>query len=84
MTFSSGCAATTNLLLMMKSGDHLITFDDVYGGTSRLFRQCFEKFGISNDFIDFNTQNIEDYIRKETKMIFFETPTNPLLKIADI
>lgn len=83
--FSSGLAAITNVLFLLKKGDHVISIDDVYGGTRRLFSQVFEQFGISFSFLDFQRgDEIKKHIRENTKMIWIETPTNPLLKIVDI
>ncbi len=83
--YSSGLAAITNVLLLLKSGDHVLSIDDVYGGTRRLFKQVFEQFGLTFSFVDFATgADLKGYIKKNTKMIWIETPTNPLLKIVDI
>jgi cystathionine gamma-synthase len=83
--FSSGMAAITTLLSLFKSGDHLIVTEDLYGGTYRLLAKIFAAFGISASYVD--TSQI-DLIRKnitpKTKAVFCETPTNPLMKIADI
>jgi cystathionine gamma-lyase len=83
--YSSGLAAIFNILLLLKKGDHVISIDDVYGGTRRLFTQVFEKFGLDFTFVDFSTSSeMVDYIKGNTKMIWIETPSNPLLKIVDI
>ena len=83
--YASGLAAITNLLLLLKAGDHVLSIDDVYGGTRRLFTRVFEQFGISFTFADFSTgEEAEKYITPQTKLIWIETPTNPLLKIVDI
>ena len=83
--YASGLAAITNVLLLLKSGDHVVSIDDVYGGTRRLFTRVFEQFGISFTFADFsNAKEIGKYITPKTKMIWLESPTNPLLKIIDI
>lgn len=83
--FSSGLAAITNVLFLVKKGDHIISIDDVYGGTRRLFKQVFEQFGLEFTFADFSTGvDLRPYIKKDTKIIWIETPTNPLLKIVDI
>lgn len=83
--FSSGLAAITNVLLLLKSGDHIVSIDDVYGGTSRLFKQVFEKFDLEFSFADFvNGAEAQKYIKKNTKLIWLESPTNPLMKIVDI
>ncbi len=83
--FSSGMAAITAVLMLFKTGDHLIFTDDVYGGTFRVVNKVLNRFGIVSSFID--TSNIEivkNEIRPHTKAIFLETPTNPLLKVTDI
>src|SRR5258708_13097366 len=83
--YASGLAAITNILLLLKSGDHILSIDDVYGGTRRLFKQVFEQYGISFTFADFaEGEDVEQYVKPQTKMIWIETPTNPLLKIIDI
>jgi len=83
--FASGLAAITNVLLLLKSGDHIISIDDVYGGTRRLFTKVFEQFGLQFTFADFsNGKELEKYIKNNTKMVWLESPTNPLLKIVDI
>lgn len=84
-TFSSGLAAIANVLLLLKKGDHVISIDDVYGGTRRLFTRVFEQFGLEFTFEDFVDGNhIKNKIRHNTRLIWIETPTNPLLKIVDI
>ena|SRR5436190_19399083 len=83
--YASGLAAISNILLLLKSGDHIISIDDVYGGTRRLVSQVFHQFGISFTYADFATgKELEKYIQKNTKLIWIESPTNPLLKIVDI
>lgn len=83
--FASGLAAITNVLMLLKSGDHVISIDDVYGGTRRLFQQVFEKFGLEFSFVDFaNGEEVRKHIKKNTKLIWLESPTNPLMKIVDI
>lgn len=86
IAFSSGCGATATILHTLKSGDHLIVCDDVYGGTQRYMRLfARDKFGIQLDFVDkTNLENIEKAMTPETKMIWIETPTNPTMKIIDI
>ena len=82
--FASGVAAQTAVLDLLKPGDHVIAFDDLYGGTFRLFNEIKAKSSnIDFTFVDLNTNFIK-YIKKNTKMIWVETPTNPLLKIADL
>jgi cystathionine gamma-lyase len=85
LAFSSGLAATTNIILSLKSGNHILSIDDVYGGTRRLFTKVFEHFGIATSHHNFiNGEQLEQYIQPNTKIIWLETPTNPLLKIVDI
>ncbi len=83
--FGSGCAAMDALLKMFRPGDHVISSNDLYGGTYRLFTQVFEPFGISFSFIDLtDIEKVEDAVTPNTKLIWIETPTNPLLNIVDI
>ncbi|MDX1671667.1 MAG: cystathionine gamma-synthase [Balneolaceae bacterium] len=83
--FASGCAAMDALIKMLRPGDHVIASDDLYGGTYRLFTKVFDPFGIDFSFIDMtDLKNVEEAARKETRMVWIESPTNPLLKIADI
>lgn len=87
LAFASGMAAETTLILaLLKAGDHIIAFDDLYGGTRRLFNRIFaEHFNIQISFVDArNISEIEKHITPKTKMIWLETPTNPLLKLCDI
>ncbi len=86
LAFSSGLAAEASILLaLLQSGDHVIAFDDLYGGTKRLFNSVFQKFGINFDFVDArDTNNVRKAIKPKTKLIWLETPTNPLLKLCDI
>src|SRR3989344_785488 len=84
-TYGSGLAAITNILLLLKSGDHVISIDDVYGGTRRLFTKVFKQYNIKFTFVDFVDANgIKTHIQRNTKMIWLESPTNPLMKIVDI
>ncbi|HSW87570.1 MAG TPA: aminotransferase class I/II-fold pyridoxal phosphate-dependent enzyme, partial [Candidatus Saccharimonadales bacterium] len=83
--FASGLGATTTILLSLKNGDHVLAIDDVYGGTQRLFKKVFAQFGIETTSVDFvHGEDIIKYIKPNTKMLWIETPTNPLLKIVDI
>lgn len=83
--YSSGMAAIANLLLLFKSGDHLIVTEDLYGGTCRLFDKIFGQFGLSFSYVDTtSSQEILSAIRPATKAVFVETLTNPLLKFADL
>lgn len=86
LAFSSGLAAESTILLaLLKKGDHVIAFDDLYGGTKRLFNQVVERFGIEFTHVDARElKNVKSAIKENTKMIWLETPTNPLLKLADI
>lgn len=86
LAFASGMAAETALLLAtLKSGDHLIGFDDLYGGTKRLINTVFNSFGVTADYINVNDLKLlEQRIKPSTKMIWLESPTNPLMKLADI
>ncbi len=83
--FSSGCAAMDAILKQFKPGDHVITTNDLYGGTYRLFREIFEPYGINFSFVDMtDLQAVKSASTGQTKLIWIETPTNPLLRIADI
>ncbi len=85
LAFASGLAAETTIMLTLATGDHVICGDDVYGGTFRLFDKIFARFGLKFDYIDTSDPDrVEAAIRPETRMIWLETPTNPLLKLADI
>ena len=86
LAFSSGLAAETALLMgTLKSGDHIIGFDDLYGGTKRLINTIFNNFGVSADYLDVNNSDLLlKNIKPNTKMIWLESPTNPLMKLADI
>jgi O-succinylhomoserine (thiol)-lyase len=82
---ATGMAAVTALLFLLKPGDHIVTGDDIYGGTYRLFDQVFSKLGYSFSFINMrDLKAVEKAVRKETRMIWIETPSNPLLNIIDI
>ncbi|MFQ6031692.1 MAG: trans-sulfuration enzyme family protein, partial [Candidatus Zixiibacteriota bacterium] len=83
--FASGMAAINTVMNLFASGTHVICNDDLYGGTHRLFTQLYENYGVSFSFVDAKeTENIQTKIGEETKLIFIETPSNPLLKIVDI
>ena len=85
LAFSSGLAATTTILLSLQKGDHVIAGDDIYGGTYRLFDQVLRKYGLQFTYVNpENPENVEKAIRKNTRLIWIETPTNPLMKIVDI
>jgi cystathionine beta-lyase/cystathionine gamma-synthase len=85
LAFSSGVAATDAVIKLLQSGDEVIAGNDMYGGTYRLFTKVFEKFGIRFHYIDMgDPENIKTYINNNTKLIWLETPTNPLMNIVDI
>ncbi|HIP35493.1 MAG TPA: cystathionine gamma-synthase [Crocinitomix sp.] len=83
--FGSGLAAIDCVLKMLNSGDEVISTNDLYGGTYRLFTTIFKKYGIKFHFVEMNNaKNIEKHINKNTKLIWIETPTNPMMNIIDI
>jgi cystathionine gamma-lyase len=87
LAFASGLAAVTTLFLsLLKSGDHVVAFDDLYGGTRRLFTRIFdERFRVNISYVDArNPDLVEESIGGNTKLVWLETPTNPLLKLCDI
>ncbi len=83
--FSSGCAAMDALLKMLRPGDHVIATNDLYGGSYRLFTQVFEPYGIRFSFVDMSSmEQVREAFTPKTRMLWIETPTNPLLNIVDI
>lgn len=83
--YSTGMAAITGLLMLFKAGDHFIVTEDLYGGTCRLFDKVFNQFGLSFTYVDTtDLAAVEAAIRPETRALFVETLTNPLLKYADL
>lgn len=85
LAFGSGLAAIDAALKLLKPGDEIVSTNDLYGGTYRLFTKIYENFGIKFHFIGMNNaKNIEDYVNKNTKLIWVETPTNPMMNIIDI
>lgn len=85
LAFGSGCAATTALLLTLKSGDHVLVGDDVYGGTFRIFDKVMKQFGLEATLMDMSDPaKVRDAIRPNTRLLWLETPSNPMLKIFDI
>ena len=83
--FASGCAAATTLLHTLRPGDHVVSGDDVYGGTYRLFERVMRPLGVQASFVDLSDSSaLERSLRPETKLVWLETPTNPMLKLADI
>lgn len=85
MAFSSGMAAITALMELFSPGDHMIASDDIYGGSYRLFCNISKKNGISFDFVDTSDINkVKECINSNTKAIFVESPTNPMMKVSDL
>jgi cystathionine gamma-lyase len=83
--FSSGMGATDAVIKLLNPGDEVITSNDLYGGSYRMFKKVFEKYGIKFHFIDLtNTANIAAVLNPKTKLLWLETPTNPLMNIIDI
>lgn len=83
--FSSGLSAIDCVLRTLNPGDEIIAGDDIYGGTYRMFTNMFEKYGLQFRYVDMNeVTNVTNAISEKTKLIWIETPTNPLMKIADI
>lgn len=83
--FASGVAAIDAIVKSLRPGDHVLSMDDVYGGTVRLFRQVYEPFGIRFSFVDMtDLEAVGRAITDDTKLVWIETPTNPLLRIVDI
>jgi len=83
--FGSGMAAINALTSMLKSGDHVVCGNDLYGGTPRLFNQVLTGFGLEFSYVDTSdAENIERAIRKNTRMVYVETPTNPLMRLSDL
>jgi cystathionine beta-lyase/cystathionine gamma-synthase len=85
IAFASGLAATHALMSLLKAGDHVLVSNNVYGGTFRLFEQNLTDFGLQYSWIDTsNLKNVYSAIKQNTKMIFVETPTNPMLVLTDL
>jgi cystathionine beta-lyase len=83
--FSSGMGATDAVIKLLNPGDEVITSNDLYGGSYRMFKRVFEKYGIKFHFVDLTqTSNISPLVNKNTKLFWLETPTNPLMNIVDI
>ena len=83
--FASGLAATDAIVKLFQQGDHIISCNDLYGGTYRIFTKVYGKFGMDFSFVDMtDIANIENAITPKTKLIWVETPTNPMLNIVDI
>ncbi|WP_338653073.1 bifunctional cystathionine gamma-lyase/homocysteine desulfhydrase [Sporosarcina psychrophila] len=83
--FGSGMAAISSVMMLFSKGDHIVLTDDVYGGTYRVITKVLNRFGISATFVDSSDiTKVDEAIKENTKAIFLESPTNPLLKITDI
>ena len=83
--FSSGMSAVDSVLKLLKSGDHVVCSDDVYGGVSRHFNQVLVHYGIQFTYVNSsNPEEVKEAIKENTKLLWIETPTNPLLKITDL
>jgi len=85
LAFSSGLGAESAVTYLLKSGDHMVAHDDLYGGTSRLFNRLLANFGVTVDYVDATSrENVARALRPETRLVWVETPTNPLLRVVDI
>lgn len=85
LVFASGLAAIDSVVKLLKSGDEILAVDDIYGGAFRLFKTIYNNFGITVNFVDTtDAENVRKAINEKTKLIWLESPTNPLLKISDI
>jgi len=85
LAFSSGMGAATTAMLLFKRGDHVVSSRDVYGGTYRLFTRVLQRFGLTFSFVETsNLKAIERAVTKNTRLVWIESPTNPLLRITDI
>ncbi len=83
--FASGMSAVDSVLKLLNSGDHVVCSDDVYGGVSRYFNNILVNYGLTFTYVDSsNPENVENAITSETKLLWVETPTNPLLKVTDM
>ena len=83
--FASGMAAIHAVVSMLKSGDHVLCGNDLYGGTPRLFNQVMADFGLEFSYVDTSeTENVERALRRNTRMVYVETPTNPLMRLSDL
>lgn len=85
LAFASGLAATDSVMKLLKPGDEVIAMDDLYGGSYRMFTQIYQNFGIKFHFVDMtDLKKLESLVNSNTKLVWAETPSNPLMKIADI
>lgn len=85
MAFSSGMAAITTLLKLLRAGDHVLVSDDLYGGTYRLFSNIYTQYGLEFDYVDLTDPDVlTASFKPNTRLVFLETPTNPTMKVADV
>ncbi len=85
LAFASGCAAAATILHLLEAGDHVVAMDDLYGGTYRLFDNVFAQQALTFSYVDMtDPARVEEAVTPRTRLIWIETPTNPLLKLADI
>src|SRR5579875_1745106 len=85
LAFASGMAAETTVLNLLQAGDHVVAGDDLYGGTYRLFSRVMARYGIEFSFVDTtDIDQVRQALRSQTRLVWIETPTNPLLRIVDI
>jgi cystathionine gamma-lyase len=85
LTFASGLAATTTVMLLLEPGDHVVVNDDVYGGTARLFTRVLSRYGLRFDSVDLRDPDaLRAALTERTRMVWLESPTNPLLRLVDI
>ena len=85
LTFASGLAATTTVMLLLEPGDHVVVNDDVYGGTARLFTRVLSRYGLRFDSVDLRDSDaLRAALTERTRMVWLESPTNPLLRLVDI
>jgi cystathionine beta-lyase/cystathionine gamma-synthase len=85
LAFATGMAATSTIMAMLSAGDHVVAADDLYGGTYRVFDKVFRRLGLDFTFVDArDPANVAEALRPNTKLVWLETPTNPLLRLCDI
>lgn len=85
LTFASGLGATTTIVQLLNNGDHILSVDDLYGGSNRMFQKIWTRFGVTVDFVDMTIlENVEKNIKPTTRMVWVESPTNPTMKVLDI
>ncbi|MEX2404919.1 MAG: aminotransferase class I/II-fold pyridoxal phosphate-dependent enzyme, partial [Balneolales bacterium] len=83
--FASGCAAMDAMMKMLNPGDHVISSNDLYGGSYRLFTSVFQRYGVEFTFVNMtNFEEVKNAKKENTRLVWIETPTNPLLSIVDI